>query len=204
MNDPVAEAWGRITTWLARWAPRTSDALNPPATAETLARAERELGFALPPALAAWWRINDGMRPSHQGHVIPAFKLYSVTRMLDSRRLWLRIAAEVWSPDVREAGEHNVAGQPAWAFLPEFVPIGWDGSGDDLLADLRRGPLQGCVRRYNHQEGALGPPLWPGVPAMLEEVARALERGNPIRFRTPVVRDGTLTWVITDGPPAPA
>ena len=147
MTDPVNDAWGDIAGWLAGRAPASLAAVRPPAGPDRLAAAEAELGFPLGPDLAAWWSRHDGAT-FDGGQVLPSYVPYGIDAMLASRRMWLEVADEAWGDWARIAGAEQPAGGMAWAFLPELVPIAFDGSGNDLVVDFRHGPLRGCIKTY--------------------------------------------------------
>jgi cell wall assembly regulator SMI1 len=197
VSTDIDDVWERITDWLTRHAPVTHGALNAPASADELAAAEQELGFELPAQLRAWWLCNDGVQSGFDGQVLPGYMPYSVGEMRKSRRGRLEVEERAGDAELAEDSRRELAGGMAWSFLPEFIPIAWNGSGDDLVVDLRHGPLRGCVKEYSHEEGALHPPLWTSLAAMLADVARALETGSEICDDfMPVVQDGVLDWEV--------
>jgi cell wall assembly regulator SMI1 len=192
--DDVRTTWGRIVEWLAEHAPETAAALAPPAPADQLAIAESELDFPLPPELSAWWSVQGGVRQVVLGGVLGGYAPYGLADMMATRRLMLDIADQVWDEWSRTAGAREPAGGHAWAFLPTLVPIARNGSGDDLVVDLRSGPLRGCVKAYDHEQGALFPPPWPSLTALLTDVAASLAGGTALGNLVPAVSDGRLSW----------
>jgi hypothetical protein len=52
-----------------------------------------------------------------------------------------------------------------------------DGSGNDLVVDLRDGDQQGCVMIWWHEGGLHA--RWPGIAAMLADICDAVEHGRP-------------------------
>jgi cell wall assembly regulator SMI1 len=114
--------------------------------------------------------------------------------MGDRWRAGLRLAGEVWDDETRRAGAAAEAGGPAWAFLPELIPIAGNDSGDQLVVDLRRGPRTGCVKEYFHEDGALHEPVAPSLAALVEDTVCSLRTGTPAVGRRPVVEAGRLDW----------
>lgn len=72
--DEVRRAWGRVTQWLERNAPKNTAALQPPATSKQIGDAESRLGLSFPGELRAWLLVNDGvgMKETGQGWLSPA------------------------------------------------------------------------------------------------------------------------------------
>jgi hypothetical protein len=114
--------------------------------------------------------------------------------MIRTRDTWLEVAEEVWSLSAVERGAIQPAGGPAWAFLPTFIPMPFNGAGDDLIIDMRPGSLRGCIEDYLHQAGALFPPLYRGLGNLFTDVAAALRLGTPPMHHTPIVENQHLRW----------
>lgn len=97
----------------------------------------------------------------------------------------------------------NSAAGPARYFPTEFVPIGTDGSGNDLVVDCRRGPKYGCLRDHDHEgRGTVQPPMFDSLADLLGQTIQSLHTGRPLELggsaggclRTPTVNDGILSW----------
>jgi cell wall assembly regulator SMI1 len=191
MTEPdITTSWAHIHTWLSTHAPATLAAIRPPATQDVLDHVETHLGE---PDLIAWWSAHDGTA-APAGQVLPGYTPFGLAESARSRTLWLEIAQDVWDDWAREAGAANPAGEPAWAFLPQFVPIATNGSGDDLIVDLRPGINRGCLKEYHHEQGALGRPVAPSLKALIAEVALALPARTPVLGHVASARDGLLYW----------
>ncbi|HUQ54884.1 SMI1/KNR4 family protein [Lentzea sp.] len=105
--------------------------------------------------------------------------------------------------------EAEPAGTTSGIFLGEFVPIAANGMGDYLFVDERPGPESGCVREWDVDEGSRLPTLWPSPHAMLTDIARSLDTGEPalrghadaaeakffrVSVYVPEVHDARLSW----------
>ncbi|XVU29567.1 SMI1/KNR4 family protein [Actinoplanes sp. CA-054009] len=188
----VLEPWERVVEWLRRHCPADADEVGPPAGEADLAAAERAVGVALPADLVAWWRSADGV--GHGFRLLPGFAPYSVRDALASRRTWLEVSAP--------SGDSGAAGSACHGvWLPRWLPVAGNGSGDDLFVDLRAGAAFGCVGRFDHEVWEYDGPRWPGVTAMLAEVAEALTAGRTIGYWRPRVVDGRFSWEHTWTPP---
>ena len=201
MTELVDAAWDRITAWLAGHAPATADSLNPPASGDAVADAERVLGRQFPTDLIRWWRRADGAQVlMGKAKLFPPYYLPCGPRyMLGEWRTWREVYLDpaVGGPNAAKTLDElaeTPAGSSITAFVPAFVPIAFDGSGGNLVVDLRPGPRHGCVLGFHAEMGSSGP-LWDGVAAMLDDVANALERGTPSAGHVATVTaDGALDW----------
>ncbi|GDY29186.1 glucan synthase [Gandjariella thermophila] len=190
----VAEQWSQIVRWLSVHAPTTGAALRTMALPEDVLDLEHELGVQIPDELFTWWSVCGGVSTAEFAEVIPPFYTpYGPREALEAwrkhRKLWL---------DTWERPDCDVeAGSAARSYHPAWVPFAFDGLGDDLVIDLRPGPLRGCVLEWDHEVCQLNGPEWTSVDAMLAEVATALEHGSPVGHCQPAVTtDGRLDWRI--------
>jgi cell wall assembly regulator SMI1 len=181
----LSALWTEIGAWLAANAPRTLDDLRPPAEAARLRSAEEEIGFPMGAELTDWWRLHDGSA-SEGSSLLPGYFMLGVDGMLDDRRAGIEAG--------QEAEDAPEAGGPARTFRPEFLPIGADGAGNNLVVDCRPGALHGCLKDYDHEVGSLQSPLYGSIADLLTQVGEALRTGEPIRRRRPAVYDGRLSW----------
>ncbi|WP_253770340.1 SMI1/KNR4 family protein [Goodfellowiella coeruleoviolacea] len=188
----VAEHWGRIVQWLADHAPVTYAPLIAGSAEQDIVALQQELGFELPVDLRTWWTLCGGTRDRAFAEVLPPFYTpYSAADALDARRMWMKITRDNWGAVEAEPE----AGSMAWSWHPAFVPIAFDGCGNDLVVDLRPGELHGCVKEHDHEEGALRKPEWPSLTVMLDEVATALEYRTTVNYCHPnVTVEGRLDW----------
>jgi len=56
----MEQSWTRVTSWLAKYAPGSFRALDPPATAQDVERAQGRLQVALPAALVRLLSMTNG------------------------------------------------------------------------------------------------------------------------------------------------
>jgi cell wall assembly regulator SMI1 len=189
----------RIVAWLREHAPATAATLRPPAPAEALDAAEREVGAAFPADLRAWYARTDGMQWIFPwaGTLIPSFyRPYPLAMALDIRRMMLEVAAQ-FPPEWPLSA---VAGEASQIWQPSFMPIAADTGGVTVFVDLREGPLRGCVLEYDKVSACHGVPAWPSVSAMLAEVAGALVHDRLANgCRREVDAQGRLTWRYPEG-----
>ena len=190
----VDESWDRISRWLDRYAPAVAGVVGPPASSREIAEVADGLGVPVPADLAAWWRRANGVPGMW---LLPPFhEPYSVARALESRRGWLKVQGCYGGDpdDQEEFAEMSAepAGTPGGQWLPRWLPIA--GGGYELFVDLRPGPSHGCVMSYDSESGA-GPALWPGVEAMLADVAEGMERDRWVAgYRIWGAEDGRIEW----------
>jgi cell wall assembly regulator SMI1 len=183
-------AWERIVTWLRTNAPVTAAHLAPPATPDDILFVESLLGRPLPADLSAWWHRSCGVTAYVEGRLIPpSFAPHTVDEAVECREVMLEIAS---GEDVLA----EPAGSASTDWLPQWLPVAHNGGGDYLFADLRPGPLTGCVMTWDKYEAAAMAPQWPNTATMLAEIAEALEHGTDIDgYRPDADRDGTLDWI---------
>jgi prepilin-type processing-associated H-X9-DG protein len=181
-------AWERIVTWLHTNAPVTAAHLAPPVTPDDLMVVESLLGTRLPADLSAWWHQSCGVTGFVEGRLIPpSYAPYTVDEAVDCREVMLEIAS---AEDVLA----EPAGSPNTVWLPEWLPIAHDGGGNYLFADLRPGPLTGCVMEWDEYEAVTMAPRWPNTSTMLAEIAEVLEHGTDVDGYHPDPHDGVLDW----------
>ncbi|MFD4644508.1 SMI1/KNR4 family protein [Lentzea sp. NPDC058436] len=188
-------SWSRADAWLRSNAPALHAKFQPPATAAELAAAQEVVGAPLPAGLAAWWKECGGLKSGDYTPLVPEF--YSplgVAQALEVREMMMEIRRDVAvAPEIVDVDAHEArklaesAGSPIGdLWLPLFVPVAVDASGTYLFADLREGPLHGCVMQFDEVEGADEEPLWANVDAMLDAVVEWLE--GDFRTEWPIVR----------------
>jgi cell wall assembly regulator SMI1 len=197
MHPEVDEAWDRIETWLRRDAPPVAAEINAPAGEQALAAAAAAVGTPLPADLIGWWQRADGMRGTRVsvGALLPPHYVpLSIREALESRRVWLEVAADADGTQGVERPEP--AGSPCDVWQPVWLPIATDGGSSELFVDLRPGAAHGCVMTYDKVDAATSAPVWPSVGAMLADVADAFEHETTIAGYFPWVDEhGTLSWM---------
>jgi cell wall assembly regulator SMI1 len=198
MSGMIRDAWRGIVTWLERNTPATRASVVEPVPAQRLAGVAEALGHPLPDDLAVWWALHDGFAVPTPGSLFPRhFNPYGVDTMLMVRLRWLDIESRASSGEDRRRGAEQPAGSPAASFLPPFLPIAGDGSGDEMIVDLRGDDARGCIKIYSHEEGALYTPVAPSLAAMLTELLDVLRNGRQIDGWKPEVFAGYLTWSLS-------
>ena len=196
----LAPLWDELTSWLAAHAPRTLEGLRPSVGRARIAAAEEHLGFALSAELVEWWQLHDG---ADSGYIVPGYELLGVEGSLRARQdqLDVNFEEEVNAMARQRLGlRDDEAGGPARFYPPEFVPVGSDGFGNHLVADLRPGPDHGCLRDHDHEDrGVIQPPYCTGLADLLTRMVTSLRTGQPMEPddrhpRRPQVVDGFVQW----------
>jgi cell wall assembly regulator SMI1 len=209
VSPTVIESWQAISAWCAEHVTDLHTAFGGPAAEADIRRAGDEVGAALPDDLVEWWRLVDGTLPEADtvGSLLPPYhNPMSIMDALESRQSWLAQwgnASDLALADGRPDPALAAAGTPCYlGWLPVWLPIARDESGNELFVDLRLGPLHGCVMEFDEVDCASQPPGWPTVRAMLADVANALTTGIAIGVDRlqPQLADGRLEW--TDQQPA--
>jgi cell wall assembly regulator SMI1 len=193
MDDP----WNAIHAFVTRHCPAEVTRFCPPAGEHHLRTAESALGVPLPADLAAWWRRCDGMEGNARLFP-PLYIPYSVTEAMRSRDSWLRLSERLAG---HTAGPHDPpvdgdqAGSPSYGrWLPQWLPIAFDGAGDELFVDLRPGPSRGCVGEFSHEAWQFTAPAWDSVGAMLDAIAGALRDDTHVRGMRIWADDEGISW----------
>lgn len=150
MSETLAATWGRLERWLAAHAPRALASLNPPASEDEIAQAERALGVALPGDVRASLRRHDGQEPD-----IPLFAGWSLLpcrRVVAEWRVWKDLLDAGRLRD-REAQAEGAVRAEWWN--PRWIPITGDGTGDHHCVDLSPAPggTSGQVITMWHDSG---------------------------------------------------
>ncbi|WP_426514648.1 SMI1/KNR4 family protein [Dactylosporangium sp. McL0621] len=197
--ESVDASADRIFGWLREHAPGTAATLKPPAGPDALDAAEREVGAAFPHDVRRWYGRADGMEWTYpwRGALIPSFhRPYPLAMALDIRNMMLEVAAQF----PQERPPSAVAGEPSAIWQPSFLPIAADTGGVKLLVDLRDGEQRGCVMEYDKVFACQGRASWPGVAAMLADVAGALVHDRVAGgYRPQVDEQGCLYWRYPEG-----
>ena len=90
------------------------------------------------------------------------------------------------------------AGEVAGVFLPSFIPLDEDQSGEVLFVDCRPGPRQGCVTHWMEHDFDHYGLVWWSIAQMLSDVADHLEQQTPCRYWRPQVEDDALRWELDE------
>ena len=189
----VTELWTNIVAWLRDHAPVTAAALKPPALLD-LAELESEFDVQLPADLREWWACCGGTDTDVLADVLPPF--YTPYSPRGALQAW-RGHRELWTAKWDRPACDYYAGSAGSSYHPAWIPIAGDGFADELVVDLRPGPLRGCVLEWEQEAAQVERPEWRGVTDMLAAVNRSLLEGTPAGHSHPTVtEDGRLDWQI--------
>lgn len=179
--------------------------IRPPAPAGRIAEVAAAIGRPVPLDLDQWWQQADGMERGARGCLIPwGFVPMSCRDTLEVRASWLNSSAAL---DDEGDDELSVADDAdLYGFHPLFLPIGDDLCGNFLCIDMRNGPRNGHLGRFDHEAGWYGADfLYRGVTHMLLEIRNALIDGAPVSagargrvarsYRAVVTPSRELEWV---------
>ena len=190
----VTELWTRIVLWLGEHAPVTAAALLPPYPPPDFSELEREFEIGLPADLREWWSCCGGTDGDVLADVLPPF--YTPYGAQQALEVW-SAHRKTWAAQWERPACDYYAGSPGSSYHPAWIPIAGDGFSDELVVDLRPGPMRGCVLEWEQEAGQVQRPEWRDVAAMLGDVDRALTEGAPAGHSHPTVtEDGRLDWQI--------
>ncbi|WP_394619303.1 SMI1/KNR4 family protein [Lentzea sp. JNUCC 0626] len=186
-------SWTEIERWIAGTLPNLHTTLLPPSSTEDLQAAERTLGRALPADLAAWWRQFGGIgEKTLLWDLIPGYwQPQGLATALEDRAMIMEVRNDLFDSSPEEASRAPAGTRNGELWLPAWIPVATNLGGSHLFADLRDGPLHGCVMAWDNVEGADTNPLYPNVTAMLDHAARALRGETEHRV---VVQDDYFEW----------
>jgi cell wall assembly regulator SMI1 len=178
VTDDVATLWRNIVDWLEHNTPPELARLRLPASDTLIAEVEAAVGKPLPDDIRQWWKLTDGVSRRGTEVIPPSFTPLPCAAALDAQQLQLSFMAD--EPDRGEDdGLHGAAGESTYYFHRLFLPIADDPSGDLLCIDLRSGPREGCIIRWDHQGGWQDEFLWENVGDMLRDICNAMLHGRP-------------------------
>ena len=170
-----------------------------PADVRAARLVEAHLGQHLPPLLRAWWALVPGTSRTHAGAILPGgHRLLPASDSVRLPQSWWDIERSSGDqPDALRTGDDEPAGSISLSWLPTFLPLAEDFSGNCLFFDLRQGERRGCVQHYDHEEGGLDPPRWSSAVDLMEDVAAALEQDARCGLWLPTVTDDMeLSWIL--------
>lgn len=191
MDPEVQHAWTSITTWLARHAPITAAAVQPPASGDVIMQTIQNVGHELPDDVLTWWQLMDGMDDYRAGFLVPAvFQPLSVTNVAQEYARRVRYTDPMCC---RSGGMHRQAGEVGAGYCTEAIPLCRDLGGDLLALDLRPGPGHGRLVNFKTEQGFFTTG-WAGVAAMLADIATRLEDAGGHSVVPEIVEGGVLVW----------
>jgi cell wall assembly regulator SMI1 len=161
----VDELLGRLDRWLAAHRADYYARLQPGATAQQVAEAERALGFTFPRSLAALYRWRDGQASNHFASFQHNRSLLSLRDMVDANRA---------NTELLELGTFE---RPNW-WNKAWIPFLESAGGDLLVVDLE-GTFtgnRGQVLMFNHdwEDRSI---VFPSFDAWLAAFVVSLEAG---------------------------
>ncbi|MBL7500536.1 SMI1/KNR4 family protein [Frankia sp. CNm7] len=194
MEDGVRATWTRIVGWLEAEAPLCHAAVRGPESPAVVTDALANLGVSFPEYVSEWWSLHDGVPRTHGVEIFPgAFWPLGIREMIESRQGRVVHVEDPSRLEIQARSESLPAGDHAWYFPRSFIPLAQDPTGCVLSLDLRAGEKHGCLKVWDRDEGALLPPIAPGLAQYLQEILDLLE-GRTAGQWVPVFGDGWLTW----------
>lgn len=189
----VTQQWNRIAAWFENNVPNY---VVTGADETRIAAAQRRTGVEWPGELIELFRCVDGLPREPWIALLPKYELFGLDAMLDERKLMTDIWQTADAENDPDRVISNTAGEAAWTFLDEFIPIaGMDGYF--LFVDTRPGELNGCVTVFDKVDSDDAGPQWFSISALLDDLATSLETGEPFDggWRHAIV-NGRLQWDI--------
>lgn len=123
--------------------------LPPGASAAAIEALEKTLGLELPEEVKAWYRVHDG---GGDAYVLENRELLSVKYIAGQWKIW----KDLLDQGVFGANDHGEPGpgvQKKW-WIPEWVPVTYDGAGNHDVVDLApgKGGTRGQILSFWHDE----------------------------------------------------
>lgn len=119
------------------------------ASEAAIAGLERTLGQALPAEVRAWYVAHDG---GGVGYVLENRQLLSVEEIAGQWKIWKELLDQGVFGD-NDHGEPGPGVQKKW-WIPEWVPVTYDGAGNHDVVDLAPGTggRHGQILSFWHDE----------------------------------------------------
>ncbi|GAA3806404.1 hypothetical protein GCM10022226_28120 [Sphaerisporangium flaviroseum] len=176
----VNTVWRRIEAWLARRAPATHRTLHAPATPRAIAKAEAAMGMTFPDDLRASLLRHDGTERWNGFGPAPFYAYMSVKALYADWKMLCGITLD---------GPEEMAG--IW-WDGHLIPFASAIDGGNLFIDSGTGK----TGEFFNETGLRtdGDVVWPSYLALLEDTARSLHTGRPLRGWRPTVKKGFLDW----------
>lgn len=148
----MSDAWSRIEAWLAAHAPASAAGLNPPASPEAIAAAERSLGVTFPDDVRAAYLRHDG-QASDSPWMLEGWEWLSLERIVDEWQVWKGLLDDGDFEDGASDGDGEVVRSDWWH--PAWIPLTYSGGGDHHCVDLAPGPKGslGQIIQMWHDDG---------------------------------------------------
>ncbi len=119
------------------------------ANAKAIKAAEKALGLALPEEVVAFYRRHDG---AETDAAVEGRELLSLSRIVDEWKIW----KDLLDQGTFEANDHSRPDpgvQKRW-WIPEWVPVTYDGAGNHHVLDLAPAPggTHGQILSFWHDD----------------------------------------------------
>ncbi len=194
-QQPVAESWHRIETWLGEHAPAILDTLRPGVSAKSIDKLERTIGQPLPADVRESYLIHDGQDPwIEEDDYIPGvfFGLRPLSLLGDEGIEWCWLNRTASNPEdfdetdseVRKTFQSHPVGAIRHAWMrPGWIPLYWDCGRNFLGVDLDPGPTGtvGQIIPFGRDFGTGTEDKYVLAPSwahFLEDIADELEAGQ--------------------------
>lgn len=128
--------WTEIESWLKANAPAIYEGLNPPASAQQVADAEKALGVRFPADCVASFQIHNGQK-FDSPWLFDAWELLSLERIVDEWKVWKDLLDR---GDFRESRSVSFGATVDDWWSPLWIPLTYDGAGNHDCLDLSPGP----------------------------------------------------------------
>ncbi|WP_339097520.1 SMI1/KNR4 family protein [Deinococcus sp. VB142] len=164
----ISAVWERIEAWYE--AKGQTENLNPSASAEAIAQAEKDMGLTFPTELRESLLRHDGSADGGW----PTGELLSLERMADERKVWMDLLQDGTFDGNARHNEGSETLEAGW-WNPAWIPLDSDGGGNGAVIDLNPGP-QGTVGQVIDMDHEVGPngPEYPSLAAYLDAMLERL------------------------------
>ncbi|MFC6592600.1 SMI1/KNR4 family protein [Deinococcus lacus] len=164
----VSAIWERIEAWYG--AQGASHLLNPAATPQAIADAEKALSLTFPAELKESLLRHNGTLEGHW----PKGELLALERIIHEHTIWMDILQDENSRDLADHNEDDLYLQSGW-WNAGWIPLDADGAGNGAAIDTA--PAEdgkvGQILDMDHEVGPSGP-IFDSLAEYLLAVARGL------------------------------
>ena len=198
----VTTEWNQLKSWLITNAPATAAELLPPN--EPQAReVQAAIGHWWGPEVDEWFSLQGGSDPM-SAMIVPNFAPLTPAGCLRDWNMyvdsWKGIFGQEEMAEKRLEGVLDTAGSIAGMFLPTYVPLFRNFTGNMLFCDTRVGSEQWRISTWGHDAADETTEHWPSLRKLLAEVNESLESMSQINYYVPsITPDGVLEWTTIGG-----
>jgi cell wall assembly regulator SMI1 len=148
-EKPTAGDYGPVIARIEAKAAAAGVTLAEGASAKAIAATEKVLGAKLPGDVVAFYRRHDG---SDDQPAVDGRELLSLARIVSEWKIW----KDLFDQGTFEENDHGMPGpgvQKKW-WIPEWVPVTYDGAGNHHVIDLAPAPggTYGQVLSFWHDD----------------------------------------------------